>query len=134
MPRTPEPLAQSDAEAEDVAATLHTLKPEDIDSKWIDEMVHKLFRQLKKQLHSLETFAGNAKPDEIARFNKNAETLQKFQRTLKELIALEMQRDNARATKAARKPKDVREKLAQQLSEVVEQEGPGRIPAPPKRR
>ena len=122
----------SDAEAEDVAATLREIKPEDIDSKWIDEMVHKLFRQLKKQLKAVETFAGAAKPAEIARFNKNAETLQKFQRTLKELIDLEMQRDNARATKAARKPKDVREKLAQQLSEVVGHEGQKRLPVPSK--
>ena len=132
MSRIPGPLQMSDAEADEVASTLREIKPEDIDSKWIDEMVHKLFRQLKTQLKAVETFAGTAKPAEIARFNKNAETLQKFQRTLKELIILEMQRDNARATKAARKPKDVREKLAQQLSEVVGPAGPNRLPAPSK--
>jgi hypothetical protein len=132
MNRTPGPLEQSDAEAKDVAATLHEVKPEDIDSKWIDTMVHKLFRELEKQLKAVETFAGTAKAGEIARFNKNADTLQKIQRTIKELIVMETQRDNARATKATRKPSDVREKLAQQLSEVVERRGQKRLPGPAK--
>jgi len=57
MTRTPHTLELSEAEAQDVAYTLRDIKPEDIDSQWIDEMVHRLFKQLERELKQVEKFS-----------------------------------------------------------------------------
>jgi len=61
MNRTPEPLVMSDAEAQDVAYTLCDIKPEAIDSDWIDNMVHRLFKELEKQLSHLAKYSTDDK-------------------------------------------------------------------------
>ena len=132
MTRTAETLELSEAEANDVAYTLREIKPEDIDMEWINTMVNRLSRQLEKQLKSVEKYSAAAKPLEVERFLKNARTLSTIQKTLAELIDTKIQSDAIRATKAARKPKDVRKKLAKQISGEPQQGGEAKLPEQPE--
>ncbi len=90
MTRTPEPLTQSDAEADDVAHTLRDIKPEDIDSEWIDNMVRRLFKELERQLSHVEKFSTDDKAS--VRSGKNARTLETLQRTMSQLTRMEAER------------------------------------------
>jgi hypothetical protein len=120
MTRTPEPLELSEAEAIDVAYTLRDIKPEDIVLEWIHKMVNRLFKELKRQLKSVEKFSAAANPEQTEKYLKNARTIHSMQSSLSKLVELKVKIDGIRATKAVRKPKETRERIAKQLVGQVE--------------
>ena len=80
------------------ALTLAQLKaigisPEDVDEKWMDEMVKRLFHEIRKQLSQLE--AAKAESDtsaDAARRAANARALAGLEKTMERLVRLEQQR------------------------------------------
>jgi len=96
------------------------IRPEDIDEDWMDDMVKRLFRELKRQLSQVE----NAKPVEGREDGNlraaNARTLANLERTLERLARLEQQRVLARETKVAAKDDDARAALERKLDQLLE--------------
>lgn len=93
--------------------------PEDIDEAWLDEMVKRLFIELKRQLSQVE----NAKPaPETTQANiraANARTLNALERTLERLARLEQQRALQRETKVAAKHDDALAALECRLDKLL---------------
>jgi hypothetical protein len=96
----------------------------DIPPGWIDNMVKRLFDEANRQLIRLERASSqlsdkkdhdNSFPDHPERRATDAHTLSTIVRLVDKLIGLETGRSQIRATKAVRKPKDVRKALAKQL-------------------
>ena len=102
---------------------------EDIPPGWIDNMVKRLFDELNRQLIRVERTSsqisdkkdvhGNYEDDPERRAS-DAHTLATLVRSMEKLDSLETKRAGVRATKAIRKPKDVRKALAKQISEKLE--------------
>jgi hypothetical protein len=121
MTRTPEPLELSEAEAIDVAYTLRDLKPEDIDSDWIDDMVHRLFRQLERQLEHIEKFSNDDKAS--ARSTKNARTLETLQRTMSQLTRMEAERVKYRKNNPKMTKEEALASMQRKLDLLIERQG-----------
>ena len=118
----PEALNLSEAEAEDVAYTLRDLKPEDIDMKWISNMVHRLLKELEKQLKAVEKFAGSAQPHEVERHFKNARTLNTLRQTFAEAVKLKSDCDAKLKPSDEMKRGERRAALQRKFDQVVERE------------
>ena len=120
MNRTPEPLVMSDAEAQDVAYTLRDIKPEDIDSDWIDNMVHRLFTELEKQLSHVEKFSTDDKAS--ARSVKNARALETLQRTMSQLTRMEAERVKYRKTNPKFTKEEALASMHRKLDQLLERQ------------
>ena len=97
------------------------VKPQDIDSKWMDDMTNRLLVELKRELSQLE----NAKPktefekQDAATRALNARTLDSLQRTLERLNRMEAQRAASRAVKGQITPDEARKRLEPRILEIV---------------
>lgn len=95
------------------------IEPTDVDEKWLDTMVKRLFTELSRQLEQIET---SAVPDgakgEAARA-ANARTLATLERTLERLNKLEGQRRETREQKIRERHADARQKLERRLDRLA---------------
>jgi hypothetical protein len=97
------------------------IKPQDINTDWMDEMAKRLFAELKRELSQLE----NAKP--VTEFDKkdastralNARTLDSLQRTLERLNRMEADRSARAATKGTINATEARKRLEPRILEIV---------------
>jgi multidrug resistance efflux pump len=122
MPRTPNPTFGADLTLDDIRA--RGIEPKDIDSEWMDEMVKRLFHELKRQLSQIEA----AKPDsdqtvDAQRRATNVRALSGLERTLERLARLEQQRVVARETKVAARNEQARARLIRRINEMLAAEG-----------
>jgi hypothetical protein len=127
MTRTPNPTFGGDLSLDDIRAAGVT--PDDIDSDWLDEMVKRLFHELRRQLAQVEA----AKPDsdehkDAARRAANVRALSGIERTLERLARMEQQRAAARETKIAAKNDEARAALERQLDQLLAAGNAPKIP------
>lgn len=118
--------AKTGADGAGMLSAMHTrlmqqsgIKPTDVDEKWLDTMVKRLFTELSRQLEQIET---SAVPDgakgEAARA-ANARTLATLERTLERLNKLEGQRRETREQKIRERHTDARRKLERRLDRLA---------------
>ncbi len=94
------------------------IRPEDVDEGWMDEMVKRLFHELRKQISQLETaMKKDDSPEQAGRRATNARTLNSLERTLERLARLEQQRVLSRETKVAAKDDDTYAELERRLDQ-----------------
>lgn len=93
------------------------VKPEEIDSQWMDHMVNRLFKELNRQMCQLENLKEGLStgPDRAA----NARTLSSLERTLERLARLEREREALREKKVAKKHDEVRDALVRRLDQLL---------------
>jgi hypothetical protein len=94
------------------------IRPEDIDEIWLDEMVKRLFSELKRQLSQVES-ADPATGSGSSERGANARTLAALERTLERLAKLEQQRIERREKKVAPKHDGVREALERKIDRLA---------------
>ncbi|HVU22365.1 MAG TPA: hypothetical protein VHE09_16665 [Rhizomicrobium sp.] len=107
------------------------MKPDDIDSEWLDDMVKRLFKELQKQLARVEA----TKPDDndtkcAAVRTANVRTLDAIERTLERLVRMESERIASRQTKTAGKNEHLRVQLEYRINTLLAARG---LPALPGR-
>jgi len=93
------------------------VKPGDIDSEWLNDMVKRLFKELNRQMCQLEGLkegSGTA-ADRAA----NARTLSSLERTLERLARMEREREALRQKKVARKNDEARDALIRRLDQLL---------------
>ena len=122
-PMTNLPVRQTRAPFSPAAADV---TPEDIDSEWMNDMVKRLFRELKRQMCQLENLKEGTStgPDRAA----NARTLSSLERTLERLARMERERELLREKKVAKKNDDVRDALIRRLDQLLAHAATSRIP------
>jgi hypothetical protein len=91
----------------------------DIDSDWLDDMVNRLFRELKRQLSQVETAKPASETDQAGLRAANARTLAMLERTLERLVKLEQQRALMRETKVAAKHDGARVELERRIDRLA---------------
>ena len=102
------------------------VRPDDIDSEWLDDMVKRLFKELNRQMCQLENIkegTGSA-PDRAA----NARTLSSLERTLERLQRMEREREALREKKVAKKNDEARDALIRRLDQLLAQGAAPKVP------
>lgn len=89
------------------------IRPADIDTNWLEDMVKRLFTELTRQLEKIETSAAETPSERAA----DARSLATLERTLERLMKLE----HAHATKHETKVtgETAREKLQRKISRLT---------------
>jgi hypothetical protein len=131
MPAIPSTLRAGEPKlAKKRARAVH---PEAIDDPWKDEIVHRLFRALERQLSRLENAErkhGSGRANSCA---ANVRTLAAIERTLERLLQVEVQRAAIRETRATVDDDDALAELERRLDRLlaaVKEEYP--VPEPGK--
>ncbi|MDE2182879.1 MAG: hypothetical protein KGJ78_07650 [Alphaproteobacteria bacterium] len=105
--------------------------PEDIDEKWLDDMVKRLFRELKRELSQMESSRPATGIDQAHLRAANARALASLERTLERLACLERQRVLIRETKVMLNHVNARQalecRLDQRLAAIRALPAPERI-------
>ncbi len=102
------------------------VRPDDIDSEWLDDMVKRLFNELSRQMYQLENIkqgTGSA-PDRAA----NARTLSSLERTLERLARMEREREAMREKKVAKKNDEARDALIRRLDQLLARGAAPKVP------
>jgi uncharacterized sporulation protein YeaH/YhbH (DUF444 family) len=118
MTRTPSPRADGALTLDDLRAL--GIRPEDVDEEWMDEMVKRLFHELRRQLSQLETAkAVEDSVEQAGRRATNVRTLVSLERTLERLARLEQERALSRETKVAAGNDDAVAALERRLDQLL---------------
>jgi hypothetical protein len=91
----------------------------DIDEDWMDDMVKRMFIELKRQLSQVEDAEPANKTDQANLRAANARTLAALERTLERLAKLEQQRALLRETKVAAQNDGARAELERKIDCLV---------------
>lgn len=92
MPRVPEEFGPRA-----IARALKGLNPNDIDPEELDNVIMRIFVELRRQLSQMEAIKENI---EAVERERNARILGHLERTMERLVKLEAERSAARKTKA----------------------------------
>jgi hypothetical protein len=111
MNETSSPLADGALSLAELRA--RGVTPHDIDTAWMDDMINRLFVELKRELAQLE----NAKPGNATERAQQSRTLDSLQRTLERLNRMKVQR--AAHSDASGKPAEARAKLEPRILKIV---------------
>jgi hypothetical protein len=131
MTRTPPLRADGALTFDDLRAL--GIRPEDVDEQWMDEMVKRLFHELRRQLSQLETAkAAEDTAEQAGRRATNVRTLVSLERTLERLARLEQQRALSRETKVAAQDDDAVAALERRLDKLLAAEGAPQVLKRPK--
>ncbi len=119
MNQTSSPLADGALSLAELRA--RGVKPQDIDSDWMDQMANRLFVELKRELSQLENSKPRTEHDKADASVRalNARTLDSLQRTLERLNRMEAQRAARRAASGTLKPSEARARLRSRIVEIV---------------
>jgi hypothetical protein len=115
-------LTRADIEAAGV-------KPNDIDSDWIDNMVKRLFRELNRQLACIESTKpedGDTKKASVRA--AHVRSLGAIERTLERLAQMEQERTARRQTKTAGKNEHLRVQLEYRINTLLAARGLPQLP------
>jgi hypothetical protein len=112
-----------------MSAAMKDVRPNDIDPKWMDEMVKRLFNELRKQLSRIEA----TKPEDNDTKNAsvrvaNVRALDTIERTLERLARMEKQRVESRESKQAQRNDAIRAELHRRINNLLTFEGKDAIP------
>ena len=123
MPLTPDPQSADESAAFEGQET--QLKPEDIDSDWLDHMVRRLFNELDRQMKQVED-SRTGSTDAQGRA-ANARTLASLERTMERLTRTERERQAQRTSKAMSKNGNRRAEIERKIARIIgiEFEKPG---------
>jgi hypothetical protein len=102
--------------------------PEDIDSDWMDEMVKRLFRELKRQLSQIEAAKPGGDRADAAKRAADIRALSGIERTLERLVRMEQQRALVRETKIAANNDERRAALIRRLDQLLPAGAAPRVP------
>jgi erythromycin esterase-like protein len=94
--------------------------PDDIDSNWMDDMVKRLFKELKRQLSQIESI--KPENDEVKRAAvrvANVRALSALERTLERLARMEQQRVASRKVRTAARNEEIRITLERRIDRLV---------------
>lgn len=95
------------------------ITPDDIDETWLDDMVKRLFVELKRQLSQVEKSKSIPGAKAASERAADARTLASLERTLERLAKLEQQRALMRETKVAAKHDEARLALERRLDQLL---------------
>ena len=96
------------------------IHPEDVDETWMDEMVKRLFHEIRKQLSQLEAaMADSDTPEAASRRAANARALSALEKTLERLAHLEEQRETTREMKVINSNDEARLALERRLDQCL---------------
>ena len=93
------------------------LKPEDVDSDWLDDMVKRLFNELDRQMKQVEE-SRTGSTDAQGRA-ANARTLASLERTLERLSRTERERMAQRTSKALTKDGNRRAEIERKIARII---------------
>jgi hypothetical protein len=114
MPITSDPVVAAENAAR---RTQEKLKPEDVDSDWLDDMVKRLFNELDRQMKQVEdSRTGQADAQGRA---ANARTLASLERTLERLSRTERERAAQRTSKALTKDGNRRAEIERKIARII---------------
>ncbi len=120
MPRTPD----RSPDAAVLSEAIKDMRPDDIDSEWLDEMVKRLFKELQRQLARVEA----TKPDDgdtktASVRTANVRTLSAIERTLERLARMEQQRVASRKVRTMARNDELRVEIEQRLDKLLTYRG-----------
>lgn len=95
------------------ALTVRGIAPADIDEKWLETMVKRLFAEMTRQLENIETGSAETPSERAA----DARTLAALERTLERLVKLDQQRAPKREKKV--RPEDARNALHRKIARLT---------------
>ena len=118
---------------DELSAALKDIRPDDIDSEWLDDMVKRLFKELRRQLSQIES----TKPQDDDTKNAavraaNVRALSGIERTLERLARLEQQRALSRETKIRARNGEHRAELERRLDQLLAAGNAPGIPETPE--
>ena len=96
------------------------LKPEDIDSDWLDDMVKRLFNELDRQMKQVE-YSRTGETDAAGRA-ANARTLASLERTLERLARTERERAAMHNSKAIKHDDSAIGAIERKISSILKVE------------
>ena len=95
------------------------VKPEDIDSDWLDSMVKRLFKALEVQLARIEaTKPDDNEPRKAQVRAANVRTLSAIERTLERLAQLEQQRAASRKVRTSARYDEIRAEVERRIDRI----------------
>jgi len=95
------------------------VKPEDIDSDWLDSMVKRLFKALEVQLARIEaTKPDDNEPRKAQVRAANVRTLSAIERTLERLARLEQQRAASRKVRTSARYDEIRAEVERRIDRI----------------
>jgi hypothetical protein len=111
MNQTSSPLADGALSLAELRA--RGVTPHDIDTAWMDDMINRLFVELKRELAQVES----ARPGDATERAQNARTVDSLQRTLERLNRMKVQR--AAHSDTSQKPAEARARLEPRILGIV---------------
>jgi hypothetical protein len=126
MPATPERRAELLRRVRDGGGLIMSeleelgIHPEDVDENWMDEIMKRLFHEIRKQLSQLEAaqFSSDT-AEQAARRAANARSLSSLQKTLERLARLEEKRETVRDMKVINADDNARLELERRLDQCL---------------
>jgi hypothetical protein len=103
--------------ARQIARALKGLNPNDIDSDEMDNVIMRIFVELRRQLSMLE----DTKSDQLESPDRerNARILSHFERTMERLVKLEAERGAARKSKVKNADGNVRKAVRDKIDRII---------------
>jgi hypothetical protein len=116
-----------------LAEAMKDVRPEDIDSEWLDKMVKRLFRELNKQLARVEATRPEDNDTKKAAVRAtNVRTLSTIERTLERLARMEQERIAHRQTKTVVRNDELRAQLQHKIDLLLTYRGTDEISQEPQ--
>lgn len=96
------------------------IHPEDIDANWMDEMIKRLFHEMRKQVSQLETaMVDSDTKEQAARRATNARSLASLEKTLERLARLEEKRETTQEMKVINVCETARLEMERRLDQCL---------------
>jgi putative protein kinase ArgK-like GTPase of G3E family len=94
--------------------------PDDIDADWMDDMVKRLFTELRRQLSMIESTKPNNEETKVAGVRAaNVRALDSLERTLERLARLEQQRVASRKVRTAVRDEEIHITLERRINRFI---------------
>jgi len=106
-------------------------KADDIPPGWVDDMIWRLFTEWNRTMLRYEKRKADDRDYDPKPHEADTRTFTRLQRSLAELIRLEMARQALRATKATDNDEDPRKAFERRMGRLLEHQGIREIPGEP---
>ena len=98
----------------------HGVEPDDIDEDWMDDMVKRLFTELRRQLSMIESTKPSNDETKVASVRAaNVRALDSLERTLERLARLEQQRVASHKVRTATQDEEIRITLERRINRFI---------------
>lgn len=103
--------------------------PDDIDSDWMDDMVKRLFKELRRQLAQVESTKPHDDDTKAATVRAtNVRALSAIERTLERLARMEQQRVVSRKVSTVARNDEIRAELERRLDKLLTYQSTPEVP------